>query len=112
MVGFVLKDLKDEQLQTDLYNDVWAAQYGITQSSHHLFSMLEHYNPETCTFFTLVGEIGFALHEMYEVFRLAIGDIVYKRICSIGQRTAFDGEKCPFSVCDILGNVVSLPHLR
>jgi len=65
MVGFILEDLKDELLQTGLYNAARVVQSGITQSSHHLFSMLEHYNPETCTFFTLVGEIGFTLHEMY-----------------------------------------------
>jgi len=40
--------------------------------------MLEHYNTKICTFFTLVGEMGFALHEMYEVFNLAMGDISYK----------------------------------
>ena len=79
MVGFVLEDLKDELLHTNLYSVVRAVQYGFTQSSHHLFVMLEHYNLETCIFFTLIGEKGFALHEMYEVFWLAIGDILYKK---------------------------------
>jgi len=32
----------------------------------------------TCTFFTLVREMGFALHEIYEVFELAMGDISYE----------------------------------
>jgi len=27
--------------------------------------MLEKHNPNTCTFFTPVGEMGFALHEMF-----------------------------------------------
>ena len=40
--------------------------------------MLERYNPETCTFFTSVEEMGLALHEMYEVFRLVMGDIPHE----------------------------------
>ena len=30
-------------------------------------------------FFTMIGEMGFALHEMYEVSGLAIGDILYEK---------------------------------
>jgi len=40
--------------------------------------MLERYNPETCTFFTPVGEIGLALHEMYEVYGQVMGNILYE----------------------------------
>ena len=40
--------------------------------------MLEHYNPETCTFFTSVGEMRLALHEMYEVSGLVMGKISYE----------------------------------
>jgi len=40
--------------------------------------MLERYNPKTCTFFTLVGEMGFALHETHEVFWLLMWDIPYE----------------------------------
>jgi len=77
IVGFVFEDLKDKLLQSSLSVAVRAVQYGILQSSHHFFIMLERYNPETCTFFTPVGEMGFALHEMYEVSGLAMGDIPY-----------------------------------
>jgi len=35
---------------------------------------LEHYNPWTCTFFTLVKEMGLALHKLCEVTGLVIGD--------------------------------------
>jgi len=41
--------------------------------------MLERYNLKTCTFFTPVGEMEFAIHEMYEVSRLAMGDIPYEK---------------------------------
>ena len=40
--------------------------------------MLEHYNLETCTLFTPVGEMGLALHEMYEVSGLEMEDIPYE----------------------------------
>jgi len=56
--GLALEDLKDELLQTGLHTAIRAVQYGIPQSSHHFFAMLEHYNPEMCTFFTLVGRWG------------------------------------------------------
>jgi len=39
---------------------------------------LEHYNPLTVTFFTPVGEMGLALHELYEVFGLVIRDAPYE----------------------------------
>ena len=40
--------------------------------------MLELYNPESSTFFTQSGELGLALHEMYEVFGLPMGEIPYE----------------------------------
>ena len=52
--------------------------YGIPQSNHHFYAVLERYNAETCTFFTLVGEMGFALHEMCEVSGLVMGDTPYE----------------------------------
>ena len=56
MVGFILEDLKDELLQAGLFTAFWDVQYDISQSSHHLFAMLERYNLETCTFFTRSGK--------------------------------------------------------
>jgi len=40
--------------------------YGIALSNYNFFVILEKYNPDTCTFFTLIGEMGFALQEMFE----------------------------------------------
>jgi len=40
--------------------------------------MLEKYNSDTCTFFTPVGEIRFALLEMFEVSGLSMGDLSYE----------------------------------
>ena len=40
--------------------------------------MMERYNPETCMFFTPVWEMRLALHEMYKVSGLVMGDIPYE----------------------------------
>jgi len=55
-----------------------AVQYGIPQSTQYFYAVLERYNPETCTFFTPIGEIGLALHKMYKVSGLMIGDAHYE----------------------------------
>ena len=39
---------------------------------------MERYNPWTCTFFTPVGEMGLALHQLYKVSGLVIGDAPYE----------------------------------
>jgi len=78
MVGFVLTELGDLLTQMGLYNSVRAVQYSLLQSFHNFYGVLEHYNPLTGTFFTLVGEMGLALHELYEVSGLVIGDPPYE----------------------------------
>ena len=78
MVGFVLTELEDSLKQAGMYQAVRAVQYGILQSSHHFYGVLECYNPLAVTFFTLVGEMGLTLHELYEVSGLIIGDAPYK----------------------------------
>jgi len=64
MVGFALAEFEDLLLQVGLYEAIRTAQYGIPQSTQLFYAILERYNPETCTFFTTIGEIGLALHEM------------------------------------------------
>ena len=78
MVDFVLTTLEDLLRQTGLYRSIRAVQYGIPQSSYHFYGILKRYNPWTCTFYTPVGEIGFALHELYEVSGLVVGDVPYE----------------------------------
>jgi len=78
MVGFVLAELGDLLKQVGLYHLVRAMQYGLLQSSHKFYGTLERYNPLTGTLFTPVGEIGLALHELYEVLGLVIGDSPYE----------------------------------
>ena len=67
MVSFVLRELEEPLIQCGLYPAVRAVCYGIISSRYNFFEILEMYNPKTCTFFTPVGEMGFALHEMFKV---------------------------------------------
>jgi len=78
MIGFALPEFEDLLLQAGLYGAMRAVQYGIPQSTQLFYAILEWYNPETCTFFTPIGEMGLALHEMYEVLGLVIGDALYE----------------------------------
>jgi len=51
--------------------------HGIPHSNHYFYAALD-YNPGTCTFFTPIREMGFALHEMYEISGLVMGDAPYE----------------------------------
>ena len=44
----------------------------------NFFAVLERYNPHSGTFFTPVGEMGLALHELWEVSKLPIGSLPYE----------------------------------
>ena len=77
MVGFALAEFED-LFATGRNGAVRAVQYGIPQSTQHFHAILERYNPETYTFFTPIGEMELAFHEMYEVSGLMIGDAPYE----------------------------------
>jgi len=78
MIRLALAKFEDVLLQAGLYRTVRAVQYDILQSTQHFYAILERYNSETCTFFTPIGEMGLALHEMYEVSGMVIGDAPYE----------------------------------
>ena len=78
MVGFVLAEFEDLLLQTGLYGAIRVVQYDIPQCIQYFYAIPERYNPETCTFFTPIGEMRLALHEMYEVSGLMIRDAPYE----------------------------------
>ena len=44
----------------------------------NFFAIFEPYCPASGTFFTLVGELGLALHEMWEISNLPMGSIPYE----------------------------------
>jgi hypothetical protein len=78
LVGFVLTELGGLLKRVGLYTAVRAVRWGIPQSSQNFFGVLERYNSLTGTFFTPVGEMGLALHEMHEVSGLSTGDFLYE----------------------------------
>ena len=78
MVSYITEQLREPLLQSGLYSAVRDVQYGIKPSHYLFFAMLELYIPNTCTFFTLSGELGFAHHEMYEVSGLPMGELPYE----------------------------------
>ena len=61
IVSFALALFEVLLWQVGLYGAVRAIMHGILQSNHHFYTILERYNPETCTFFTPVREMGFTL---------------------------------------------------
>jgi len=79
MVSFTLAQFEELLWQAGLYGAVRAIMHDILQSNHHFYVILECYNPETCKFFTPIREMGFALHEMYEVSGLLMGDTSYEK---------------------------------
>lgn len=52
--------------------------YEICQSPYPFYAIFEKYNSESCTFYTPVGELGMALHEMYVVYGLSWGEVPYE----------------------------------
>jgi len=75
MVSFILKELKDLLLQCSLYHTVRAVQFGIALSHYHFFCNAREVQSGLLHFLHPVREMWFALHEMYEVSRLPIGEL-------------------------------------
>ena len=84
-MGHVVDHLEEMLHRTHLFTAVRAVKYGITLSTYHFFAMLDMYNPNTTTFFTPSGELGFALHEMFEVSGLSMGEVPYEEYVSSAE---------------------------
>jgi len=78
MVGFSLEKFEDLLLQAGLYRAVRDCPVRYSAEHQHFYVVLERYNPEICMFFTPIGKMGLALHEMYRVSGLMIGDAPYE----------------------------------
>jgi len=61
-----------------LHEAVKATCHGIEISVPNFFAIFELYCPASGTFFTPVGELGSALHEMWEVSNLPMGSMPYE----------------------------------
>jgi len=110
MVLFVLRDLEELLLQCRLYPAVRVLCYGIIPSHCKFFGILEKYNPDTCTFFTSVEEMGFVLHEMFEVSG-CLWETFHMRVHSQYREIAFAEVGCAPGVQDLLGNLMLFPYL-
>src|SRR4051812_15024554 len=55
-----------------------AVRQGVRANVNNFLGMLEQYSPETCTFFTSVGEIGISPWEMQHVSGLPAGEFPYE----------------------------------
>lgn len=80
MIGFMLSNFKAILKDIGLYGAIRNVQYSLHHSSYYLFSILEMYNSKSGTFLTFVGELNFALHEIFEVSLLTMGELSYEEI--------------------------------
>src|SRR4051812_29670412 len=55
-----------------------AVRQGVRANVNNFLGMLEQYSPETCTFFTSVGEIGISPWEIQHVSSLPAGEFPYE----------------------------------
>lgn len=84
-MAFILKKFENQLVEIGHYQAVWAVQHGLPFSHFHIFSILELYNPEIGIFFTPIGEMGLALHELYEISGLPIGKVPYEEYVYTGE---------------------------
>lgn len=80
MISFIFSKFEAILKDIGLYGTIRNIQYGLLQSAYHLFSILEMYNPKFGAFFTPVGKHGLALHKMFEVSSLSMGELTYEEI--------------------------------
>src|SRR3954468_11140079 len=71
-------EFEDRLQQIQLLPAVLAVRQGVCANVNNFLGMLEQYNPETCTFFTPVGEIEISPWEMQQVSGLPAGEFPYE----------------------------------
>jgi len=71
----VLEVFTDDLIGLGFYKAVRATYFGINISIPTFYAILEMYCPVSGIFFTLVGELGMALHEIWEVSNLPMGPL-------------------------------------
>jgi len=77
-MNFVLDQFSNELKRLRLYEAIRATCYGMEVSMPNFYAILELYCPFIGTFFALVGELGLALHERWEVSKLLLGHFLYE----------------------------------
>ena len=71
-------EFEDRLQQIQLLPAMFAVRQGMRANVNNFLGMLEQYSPETCTFFTPVGEIGISPWEMQHVSGLLAGEFPYE----------------------------------
>ena len=74
----ILAHFGEDLERLGLCEAVRATCYGIQMSVENFYAIFELYCPATGTFFTPAGELGMALHEMWEVSALPVGYLPYE----------------------------------
>ncbi|ONK56835.1 uncharacterized protein A4U43_C10F13590 [Asparagus officinalis] len=75
---YILDRFGEDLKAGGLYAAIRATTYGLTMSVPHFLALLELYNPDANTFLTKHGELGLALHEMYKISGLPMGNMIYQ----------------------------------
>ena len=83
MTLYVLAYFEEDLKRLGLYEALRATCYGIQMSVANFYAIFKLYYPAIGTFFTPVGELGMALHEMWEVSALPIGSLPYEEYLSL-----------------------------
>src|SRR5438270_1300575 len=72
-------EFEDHLRQIQLLPAVLAVRQDVRANVNNFLGMLAQYSPETCTFFTPVGEIGISSWEMQRVSGLSAGEFPYEK---------------------------------
>ena len=82
----MLEAFEDDLKQLGFHEAVRATYFGISISMPTFYAILEMYYPVSRAFFTPVGELGIALHKMWEVSNLPICSLPYEECFSCAEQ--------------------------
>ena len=108
---YVLAHFREDLERLRLREAVRATYYGIQINVTNFYAIFELYCPATGTFFTPVGELGMALHEMWEVSALPMGSLPYEKYFPLRIRAGIIREIGACLVRDLQRADVPLLHL-
>ena len=78
MTTFILEEFEVELKKIKLWEAIRGTCFRFNINVPTFYAILELYCPATGTFFTPVGELGLALHEMWDISRLPMGSYPYE----------------------------------
>ncbi|MFG1569943.1 hypothetical protein ACDT16_13740 [Staphylococcus aureus] len=124
LTQWILGHYQSELKQLGLFRAIQATEQGIEINQSLFLALLERYHEDTGTFFFPGGEMGLALHEMYDISKLPWGDEPYEEYTP--SREEFMGleNKYPdmmevykellshYQSCVALGGANSVPHAK